>query len=432
MSSFVVTEDSLLLAAANESAPERGSVAEGLQVNEIAAADAGDPSAADKPDWIAVELPHGEKGFLRRAVVKPLQAASEEIDEDMFFTQLRFEVASPFGRADHHYLFALAAAESGIKNLPASPGSDAIGPFKYSTDRWAELVGDYGAPPPPITTIDRSDLAKQIEMAAREAHGDADKIQQLLGRTALYNELYVMHALGLVGGKTVLGLAKDRPQMPLEEALRQGGLSATLVQGHAQLLRGSLGEVLDTAATALTQGFDRAAQLALRLDPPEMQAAAAPPPQTTSVAPRDVRDIRQFEGVAQQVVAFFAHKTDWSKPQAIGIVANIYAESKFNPNIPGDGGAAYGLCQWHSDRQKFFTQQFRKSIKNSTFEEQLQFIDFELRNNEARGAGESLKPETTPEGAASVISLKYERPAGKETEAAARARIATAFAQLLA
>src|SRR5580658_9716072 len=101
MGSFVVTEDSLLLAAANESAPARGSVAEGLRVNEISAAEAGDPSGADKPDWIAVQLPSGEEGFLLRAVVKPLPAAPEEIDPDMFFTQLRFEVASPFGRTDH-------------------------------------------------------------------------------------------------------------------------------------------------------------------------------------------------------------------------------------------------------------------------------------------------------------------------------------------
>jgi hypothetical protein len=434
MVTFVVTEPGPLHAAANDAAPVIDFVERDLTVTEISPAEAGDPSAADKPDWIAVQLPTGEKGFLHRAAVKPLQAAPEEIDQNVFFTQLRFEVASPFGRADHHYLFALAAAESGIKNLPASPGSDAIGPFKYSTDRWAELVAEYGALPPPITTTDRSDLAKQIEMAAREAHGDADKIEQLVGRPAQYNELYLIHQVGLAAGQTLLAISKDHAEMAVEEALRQGGMTAEdaakLVQGHP-ILNGSLAEILDAAANALTQGFNQAAELALRLDPPELQAAAAPS-QAGSVAPRDARDIRQFEGVARQVVDFFTQKTEWSKTQAIGIIANIYAESKFNPNIPGDGGAAYGLCQWHSDRQKFFTQQFRKSIKNSTFEEQLQFIDFELHNNEARGAGESLRPETTPEAAASVISLKYERPAGKETEAAARARIATAFAQLLA
>jgi muramidase (phage lysozyme) len=194
----------------------------------------------------------------------------------MFLTQLRFEVASPFGRTDHHYLFALAAAESGIKNLPASPGSDAIGPFKYSTDRWAELVAEYGAPPPPITTTDRSDLAKQIEMAAREAHGDADKIQELLGRTALYDELYVMHALGLKGGKAVLALSIDHPETPVEQALGQGDLSADevakLAQGHPQPVKGTLADVLDAAADALTPGFNSAN----RLDPREIQSEIPP------------------------------------------------------------------------------------------------------------------------------------------------------------
>lgn len=255
---------------------------------EISAAEAGEPGGADQPDWIAVQLRSGEKGFLpRRDVVT--EAPPEEIDQDMFYTALRSEVLSPSGRTDDHYLFALAAAESGIKDLPASANSDAIGPFKYPTDRWAELVAEYGtAPPavggaaaPAITATDRSTWMKQVEMAAREAHGDADKIAQWLGRTAQANELYVMHALGLKGGKAVLALSKDHPGMPLEQAFRQGDLStdesAKLVQGHPQLVTGSLAQVLDAAANMLTPGFDKANELALKLDPPEMQAEAAPP-----------------------------------------------------------------------------------------------------------------------------------------------------------
>lgn len=445
MSGLVVTQPSPLLAAADENARVIRFVEEGVELTEISPAEAGDPAAADKKsDWIAVQLPSGEKGFLRGETIKSPEASPQAIDQDMFFTQLRFESAAPLGRTDHHYLFALTVAESGVNILLPSPGSDAVGPFKYSSNRWAELVADYGSAPLAadataalaITTAHRSDLAKRMEMAAREAHGDADKIQQLLGRTAQYNELYTMHVLGLKGGNAVLALSADHPEISFEEALRQGGLSTDelgkLVQANPELVKGSIAQVLDAAATMLSPGFDKAAELALRLDPPEMQAAAAPS-LATSTPSRDARGISDYKDVARQVLTFFTVTTQgrWSPPQAIGIIANIYSESKFNPKIPGDGGAAYGLCQWHSDRQQNFTRQFRKSIKNSTFEDQLQFVDFELHNSE-KGGGDRLRHETTPEGAAKVISLFYERPAGKETEAEARSRIATAFAQLLA
>ena len=243
MSLLVVTENSPLLATANENAARICRVDDGVEVTEISAADAGDPGGADKPEWIAVQLRSGEKGFLRRAVVQLAEAPPEEIDQNMFLTQLRFEVASPLGRTDHHYLFAVAFAESGVENLPASPGSDAIGWFKYSADRWAELVTEYGVVPPAITPADRSDLNKQMEMAAREACGDANKIQVLLGRTAQYNELYLMHVLGLKGGKAVLVLSKDDPETPVERALQQGEFStdetAKLVASQPKLLRGS-------------------------------------------------------------------------------------------------------------------------------------------------------------------------------------------------
>ena len=62
MVTFVVTEPGPLHAAANEAAPVIDFVERDLRVTEISPAEAGDPSAADKPDWIAVQLPPG-KGF---------------------------------------------------------------------------------------------------------------------------------------------------------------------------------------------------------------------------------------------------------------------------------------------------------------------------------------------------------------------------------
>ncbi len=115
----------------------------------------------------------------------------------------------------------------------------------------------------------------------------------------------------------------------------------------------------------------------------------------------------------------------WTKEQAAGIVSNLEAESRFNHKIPGDGGRAYGIAQWHPDRQQAFKQAYGKDIRNSTYEEQLAFVNHELKNNEKK-AGNLLRKTTTPEQAGAVVSKHYERPAARESEAAKRANMARA------
>src|SRR5262249_3255963 len=69
----------------------------------------------------------------------------------------------------------------------------------------------------------------------------------------------------------------------------------------------------------------------------------------------------------------------WTPPQACGILANIQAESSFDfKNTTGDGGQAHGLCQWHEDRRKIFEKNFPRTFAQSTFEDQLDFITFEM------------------------------------------------------
>jgi hypothetical protein len=113
--------------------------------------------------------------------------------------------------------------------------------------------------------------------------------------------------------------------------------------------------------------------------------------------------------------------SQWTKAQAAGLIASIEAESSFDPSKPGDGGQAYGLCQWHPDRQENFLNQFGHSIKGSTFDEQLQFVNFELRNGKETSAGALLAGATTARQAGETVCEHYERPNDPEgTEKARR------------
>lgn len=118
----------------------------------------------------------------------------------------------------------------------------------------------------------------------------------------------------------------------------------------------------------------------------------------------------------------------WSKEQSIGIAANLHQESTFNPAAVGDGGKAYGIAQWHPDRQAGFKAAFGKDIKGSTLEEQVRFVDYELRKGSEQAAGRRLLAATDAGTAASIVSQYYERPADRVGEANRRGRTAAAWA----
>lgn len=130
------------------------------------------------------------------------------------------------------------------------------------------------------------------------------------------------------------------------------------------------------------------------------------------------------EGTRQQridqAIAYFEGQ-GWTRAQAVGIVANLDAESGMDPNINQiGGGPGYGLAQWEGPRQADFRAWAGKDIRQSTFAEQLEFIQWELNNTEA-AAGRALRGADDPGEAASIVTTRYERPADSAGEAVRRA-----------
>src|SRR6185369_14654635 len=124
----------------------------------------------------------------------------------------------------------------------------------------------------------------------------------------------------------------------------------------------------------------------------------------------------------QQAIAFLIGR-GWTAEQACGIVANLWSESGLRPNAIGDDGAAYGIAQWHSDRQSNFQSVIGKPIRGTTLEEQLYFVHAELQGTEKR-AGDALAACKTAAEAGAIVSRLYVRPADREGEAVKRAILA--------
>ena len=127
---------------------------------------------------------------------------------------------------------------------------------------------------------------------------------------------------------------------------------------------------------------------------------------------------------ATQARDFFISK-GWSPEQATGIAANIHAESGGNHTLgTSDGGKAYGLAQWHPDRQADFQAWAGHDIRSSTPQEQMEFMHYEMTQGKEKAAGDALRSAKTAGEAAGVVSRQYERPKDAEGDAARRAKIA--------
>lgn len=99
----------------------------------------------------------------------------------------------------------------------------------------------------------------------------------------------------------------------------------------------------------------------------------------------------------------------WSDYQAAAIVGNLLGESGLDTNVYGDNKNAYGIAQWHANRQAQFQKLYGRSIKGSSLEQQLGFVNWELLNTE-RNAGTRLLNSSNLSQATYAVMRGYERP----------------------
>ena len=109
-----------------------------------------------------------------------------------------------------------------------------------------------------------------------------------------------------------------------------------------------------------------------------------------------------------------------SAAAAAGLASQIHSESNGKVNAVGDSGKAFGLIQWHQDRQDNFKKFAGKDIRQSTADDQLSFMVHELMQGTERGAGNKLKAAGSAEEAGEIASKYYVRPRDREGEASKR------------
>lgn len=124
-----------------------------------------------------------------------------------------------------------------------------------------------------------------------------------------------------------------------------------------------------------------------------------------------------LQDTVNRVFNFFRSR-GWSEQASATITGYLYEESNLNPNAfnpAGGGRGAQGIAQWRGPRITRFEQMFGTSIRGATLEQQLHYVDWELRNTEST-SGRLLRTITNARDSV----LNFMRSFGRGTEAEMR------------
>lgn len=223
-------------------------------------------------------------------------------------------------------------------------------------------------------------------------------------------------------GWTEVSAAQARPGDVV--IIQGGGVSHTeLIDGSGRMIGSNninADGTQEVSTNNLSWALDHGAKI-LRAPASVTQPAAATDG-TTAVTGAGTRQER-----IDQAIGYFQSQ-GWTRAQAVGIVANLDAESGMDAGIRQiGGGPGFGLAQWEGPRQADFRAWAGRPIQGSSFQQQLDFIQHELTGTESR-AGNALRRATSASEAASIVTRLYERPADTAGEAVRRAQHANDIA----
>lgn len=153
---------------------------------------------------------------------------------------------------------------------------------------------------------------------------------------------------------------------------------------------------------------------------------------TTSADGQDRLSVKAaFSSNVYTIFDFLVAECGFNNAAASGVLANIECESNFNPNLWGDSGTSYGICQWHNER---LTSMQNWCSSNGydweTLEGQLHYLKKELSANDSKYLWNGLTianklkaKENTADGAYGAgydWCYYFEVPANKETRSKER------------
>lgn len=133
----------------------------------------------------------------------------------------------------------------------------------------------------------------------------------------------------------------------------------------------------------------------------------------------------------KDIFYFLKNEMGMNDAAACGIVANIEKESSFNPNLYGDSGTSYGICQWHNTRfyalRSFCAD---NGYDYRTVTGQLYYLKHELETSYPNTLRDIKAVANTEEGAFYAgysFCYNFEKPANREYKSEQRGELAKKY-----
>lgn len=133
----------------------------------------------------------------------------------------------------------------------------------------------------------------------------------------------------------------------------------------------------------------------------------------------------------KEVYTYLTEDMGLNDAAAAGVMANIYAESRFNPGTSGDSGTSYGMFQVHAGRKTNLISWCEKNGYNpSSVKGQMARFEEEVTKAYPKTETALYNASDSVAGArnaASVMTTDYERPSNASSKAAYRANLAEQY-----
>lgn len=142
-------------------------------------------------------------------------------------------------------------------------------------------------------------------------------------------------------------------------------------------------------------------------------------------------EVKAAGSYEKDIFYFLKHYMGMNDASACGVVANIEKESSFRPDLYGDNGTSYGICQWHNtrfDELKSFCS--KNGYDYKTITGQLFYLKYELENFYPNTLRDIKSVENTEEGAyyaAYSFCYNFEKPANREYKSEQRGELAKSY-----
>lgn len=204
------------------------------------------------------------------------------------------------------------------------------------------------------------------------------------------------------------------------ENLLETGARASVggIAGLANTVSGFFGggDVFDPEAGNMGRGWHRSLEIT-----PDMFAA---PPALRFAQGRDrssnaytgaAADIAPVESKARDMFYYLTRTSRFSPEMASSILGNLMQESGLNERAinagdGSDGSDSVGLAQWNGERARNFQERMGVSLGESTWQQQLDFLTWELRNGTHIRARRAAEGSSSFQNMVRAITDHYERP----------------------